>query len=143
MENKNESLAKQYGITADEIRFAQERVYKEQHIEFINKVNQFILDNIKVKFEVGDLANHLEMSKSTLDKKIRRLTGRNITQYVREFRLDFSIKLMERGIRNVNTLFVESGFNSAAYYSISFKKYKGIGAKKYMRRFSSNPNSYK
>jgi AraC-like DNA-binding protein len=103
--------------------------------DLMKNLNIFLFKNIKSDFFVENIAEYCQVGQSSLDKKIRRITGKNITQYVREFRLEYSIILMSRGVRSVKTLFEESGFKSEAYYSLSFKKYKGIGAKTYSRRY--------
>ena len=104
--------------------------------DFIESINEIILKNIKSKVNVVELASELHISKSTLDKKIRKRTGKNITQYVREFKLDYTIKLINAGERNIQFLVDEAGFNSFSYFSTSFKKYKGISPREYIKNFN-------
>jgi AraC-like DNA-binding protein len=67
----------------------------------------------------------LHVSKSTLDKKIRKRTNKSISQYIREFKLDYAKFDLFR--RKKHPVFLdETGFNSMSYFSTSFKKYVGM-----------------
>ena len=68
-----------------------------------------------------------------MDKKIRKLTNKNITQYIREFKLEYAIKLIDLGERNIQFLVDETGFNSFSYFSTSFKSYVGLTTRDYIK----------
>ena len=101
--------------------------------DFLSSVNEFILNNLKSKIGIEELSSHLYISKSTLDKKIRKLTNKNITQYIREFKLEYAIKLIDLGERNIQFLVDETGFNSFSYFSTSFKSYVGLTTRDYIK----------
>ena len=101
--------------------------------DFITSLNEYILKNLKSKIRIGELSDELFISKSTLDKKIRKLTRKNTSQYIREFKLQFAIRLIDLGERNVQHLVDETGFNSFSYFSTSFKSYMGISTRDYMK----------
>jgi DNA-binding response OmpR family regulator len=93
--------------------------------DFLLSVNDYILSKLKSKIAIDDLASYLFISKSTLDKKIRKLANKSITRYIREFKLDYAIKLIDLGERNIQFLVEETGFNSFSYFCTSFKSYLG------------------
>lgn len=101
--------------------------------DFLTSVNDIVIKNMKSKIVVFDLADQLYISKSTLDKKIRKLTNKNITQYVREFKLEYAIKLIDMGERNIQFLVDETGFNSLSYFSTSFKSFNGLTTRDYIK----------
>jgi DNA-binding response OmpR family regulator len=101
--------------------------------DFLVSVNEYILNNLKSKIGLEELSSHLFISKSTLDKKIRKLTNKSITQYIREFKLDYAIKLIDLGERNIQFLVDETGFNSFSYFSTSFKSYVGLNTRDYIK----------
>ena len=101
--------------------------------DFITSLNDFILNNLKSKIGIEELSNQLFISKSTLDKKIRKLTQKNTSQYIREFKLDYAIRLIDLGERNIQYLVDETGFNSFSYFSTSFKAYVGVSTREYMK----------
>ena len=101
--------------------------------DFMTSVNEILVKSIKINIAVGDLSNQLFVSKSTLDKKVRKFTGKNITQYMREFKLDYTIRLIKMGERNIQFLVEETGFNSFSYFSTSFKAYTGLAPRDYIK----------
>lgn len=91
--------------------------------DFLLSLNEILLQNIKSKIDMDKLCSALFISKSTLDKRIRRLTHKNASQYIREFRLDYAVKLIHLGERDIQYLVDETGFSSLSYFSTSFKLY--------------------
>lgn len=101
--------------------------------DFLQSINAILVKNMKSNIDIIGIANLLHVSKSTLDKKIRKRTNKNISQYIREFKLDYAIKLINLGERNIQFLADETGFNSFSYFSTSFKKYIGISPSDYIK----------
>ena len=116
----------------------------EHKITVRNKIKDFkaALDEVLSKHLVEDLtmdfvAGKLYISKSSLDKKIRKMKGCNFSQYIREFRLDYALRLMETGNYSIKEVADNSGFRSTSFFSTSFKKYMNISPKKYQLRLNN------
>jgi len=105
---------------------------------FITSVNEIILKHIKTNINQTELAAQLCISKSTLDKRIRKNTNKNTSKYIREFKLDFSLKMIHSGERNVQYLVEETGFNSFSYFSTSFKEYTAMSPSAYIKEYERN-----
>lgn len=105
--------------------------------DFLSSVNDYIVLNLKSKISVEELSTHLFISRSTLDKRIRKLTNKNVSQYVREFKLEYAIKLIDLGERNMQFLVDETGFNSLSYFSTSFKSYVGFTTRDYIKSLNN------
>jgi len=105
---------------------------KSRKSDFFDRINQIIITNIKSDITVEKLAKEVFVSKSTLDKKIRKDKKVNVSTYIREIRLNYAIRLIEAGEINVDTLASESGFNSTSYFSVCFKSFTGLSPKKYI-----------
>lgn len=101
--------------------------------DFLSSVNDYIVRNLKSKISIEELSIHLFISRSTLDKRIRKLTNKNVSQYVREFKLEYAIKLIDLGERNIQFLVDETGFKSLSYFSTSFKSYVGLTTRDYFK----------
>lgn len=107
---------------------------KSSKMDFFEKIDEIIFNNIKSDITVDQLSKEIFVSKSTLDKKIRKFKQVNISTYIREKRLNYAISLIEEGEVNVDVLSTEAGFNSNSYFSVCFKKYTGLSPKKYMKQ---------
>ena len=101
--------------------------------DFITSLNEILIKNIKNKIDISQLTDDLFISKSTLDKRIRKLTNKNITQYTREFKLNYAVKLIQSGERNIQYLVDETGFSSFSYFSTSFKSYLNMTPRDYIK----------
>ena len=62
---------------------------------FINRVNEIIESNFKdEKFGVSALAGKMNMSRSTLHRKIRSATGTSVSRFLRNARLNKALELL-------------------------------------------------
>lgn len=108
--------------------------------DFITSLNSILSNNLKKQIDIDDVCKKLFISRSTLDKKIRVHTNNNISKYIREFKLDYAVKLIDLGERNIQFIADETGFNSFSYFSTSFKAYKGITPTDYIKSIASDIN---
>ncbi|MDI5896891.1 response regulator transcription factor [Flavobacterium yafengii] len=108
--------------------------------DFLTSLNEILIKNLKSKIDVNELSMHLFISKSTLDKRIRKRTNKNISQYMREFRLDYAIKLIHSGERNIQYLVSETGFSSFSYFTTSFKSYLNVTPRDYIKSIQIDKN---
>ncbi|MDI6031969.1 response regulator [Flavobacterium sp. LB2P84] len=108
--------------------------------DFLTSLNEILTKNLKSKIDVNELSMHLFISKSTLDKRIRKRANKNISQYMREFRLDYAIKLIHSGERNIKYLVTETGFSSFSYFTTSFKSYLNVTPRDYIKSIQIEKN---
>jgi DNA-binding response OmpR family regulator len=101
--------------------------------DFFTSLDELLLLHIEQPISHDFLASELFVSKSTLDKKIRKFKNQNISQYIKTFRVEYAIMLMENGESNMELIAAKSGFSSASYFSTSFKSVKGDSPKKFYK----------
>lgn len=106
--------------------------------DFLTSLNEALLKDIKVRPNLDELSKKLFISKSTLDKRIRKLTNKNISQYIREFKIQYAMKLIDLGERNIQFLVDQTGFGSFSYFSTSFKSYLNISPRDYIKSVQSS-----
>ena len=111
---------------------------KLKNKNFFEKLNDIIISNIKTNITIDTIATDLFISKSALDKRIRRDKQMNTTTYVRQLRIEYAIRLIEAGENNVQQLADACGFNSLSYFSISFKGYTNTSPKSYIKKRNLN-----
>lgn len=99
--------------------------------EFLPKLNRCIKANLNnEQFGVGQLAAEMGMSRSNLYRKLQKATGKNISRYIREFRLDEAKRLLRESDRNTSEVAHEVGFGSVSYFSKCFSEYFGYSPSK-------------
>jgi len=82
------------------------------------------------------------VTKSTLFRKLKSLTGLSYSAFVRNIRLKTACTIMKekRGIR-ISELAYAVGFNDPKYFSLCFKNEFGMLPSEYIERFINNTNS--
>lgn len=95
--------------------------------EFIQKLLAYINENIgNSNLGVEDLASHLNLSRSQLYRKVKALTGKTISEFIRKIRLERAKKILESGNKNISEACYSVGFASPSYFSKCFKAYFGV-----------------
>lgn len=107
-------------------RSGEQEPLNQRSIAFLRRLYDFIISNITEQdLNLSRVSSSLNMSPSGLQKKIKRLTDKSFTQYVREQRLEYAKQLLEYGALNVNEVAEKSGFRNVSYFSDAFRRYFG------------------
>jgi len=77
-------------------------------------------------FGVSELAEATNMSRSNLLRKIKKLTGRSASQYIRQIRLGRAKELLEDTEMTVSEIAFEVGFSNASYFIKCFREEFGF-----------------
>ncbi|MCE1200074.1 MAG: response regulator, partial [Marinilabiliales bacterium] len=94
-------------------------------------IGQYLVDP---NFSTDLLASELNLSRSSLHRKLRALTNQSATEFVKFVRINKSIELIENGESNIDEICFKVGFNSHSYYSMCFKKQMGVTPSEYINR---------
>lgn len=77
------------------------------------------------EFSVEELASKMGYSRSHLHRLLDRACGKSISQYLREYRLEKAMLLLQEKRMNVSETAFNMGFGSASYFSKVFSEYFG------------------
>lgn len=94
---------------------------------FINKLintSETICDD--PQFDVGVFGRQVGLSRSQFYRKISSITGLSPNDFIKEFRLNKALNLIEMQKGNVAQIAFETGFNSPSYFSKCFQKRYGV-----------------
>ena len=104
---------------------------KEQDLEsadarFLRDVSAVIDQNLgDISFRLEQMASQLYVSPSTLQKKLKRITGKSVSQFLREYRLEVAKSHIEQKSGAISEIAFKVGFKSHAYFSKSYREYFG------------------
>ncbi|MDF2474618.1 MAG: hypothetical protein K0S24_101 [Sphingobacterium sp.] len=87
--------------------------------DFVSIVEQHMQDEV---LDAATLAERMNMSQSTLYRKLKGITGKNINQLVRKIRIHKAAELLRSGTYNVTEVSFLVGINSAIYFRQCFKE---------------------
>ncbi len=82
-----------------------------------------------------DFSKCLGYSKSQLYRKMIAITGMSPNSFIKEYRLNKALKLLNKRIENISEIAFETGFNSPAYFSKCFQDTFGILPSNYIKSY--------
>lgn len=104
---------------------------KEITSPMLQRVMQSIESRYKdSNFSIDDICGDLEMSQSTLNRKLKTLTGKTSNTLINEYRLHKAKYLLEHSDMNISEIAYEVGFNDPHYFSKKFKSHFGTSPSK-------------
>lgn len=74
------------------------------------------------KFDVDMFCRELNVSRTLLHMKLKKITGLSTTEFIKKIRLSEAKKMLLAGKLTVSEIAYRTGFNDPAYFSRSFKK---------------------
>ena len=102
--------------------------------KFLQQLKAAIEKELSNEFlSAEDLSKAMALSRSQLHRKLKALTNRSTTEFVRTYRLERGAHLLKQGFGNVSEIAIEVGFKSQTYFSSSFQKHFGCSPTEYIR----------
>lgn len=97
----------------------------------LKKLESLIAVNLKnEQFGTEVLASLVGLSRSHLYRKVQGNTGKSISRFIRDYRLEEAKKMLVEKEMIPSEVWYEVGFNSLSYFSKSFKEYFGYSPSK-------------
>lgn len=130
-ERATKDFKKQLVFEVDELN------YTSIDEEFLQKAIECIQTHLDdPTFDQTKFVEEMGVSKSTLFRKLKSLTGLTYSSFVRNIRMKTACRIMEekRNVR-ISELAYAVGFNDPKYFSACFKKELGMHPSEYMERF--------
>jgi signal transduction histidine kinase/ligand-binding sensor domain-containing protein/DNA-binding response OmpR family regulator len=100
---------------------------------FLQRAIDYILEHIQdTQLGVDSMAELFNLSKVQVYRKIKALTGKTAVEFIRTVRLKKALELMETKKFTLSEIAYQSGFNSASYFTRSFKEEYGKAPSEYL-----------
>lgn len=95
-------------------------------LQFIRRLTEIIEANLhKDHFGANELARELNMSRSTLHRKVKESAGLSVSRFIWQLRLKKALKILLETSLSVSQTAFECGFNSVTYFVKCFHDYYG------------------
>lgn len=140
MKDKNETL------WADSGEMMKMREYLESPVDLPNeefreldkvllkKATEVVEKNISVTdFSVADLASGVNMSKSTLARKLKAISGKTPSDFIKDIKIQYACRLLESQNHSVAEVAEMVGFDERRYFTSIFKKEVGVTPSAYQK----------
>jgi AraC-like DNA-binding protein len=107
--------------------------------EFISKVTRLIEGDLSSdKIDVTYLADKVFMSRSTLYRKMKALTGLSTNEFIRKVKMQNAERLLLEGKFSISEVAYMVGINSPVYFRQCFKDEFGISPSDYLKKIMSD-----
>ena len=109
------------------------KIITDRDQQFITRFKDIVLTNFEDEtFNREKAACLLGVSERQLNRKLSALNTGNFSKYLRDFRLNEALKLLNSGLQ-VSQIADKVGFANATYFSTCFKKTYGMTVKQFER----------
>jgi signal transduction histidine kinase/ligand-binding sensor domain-containing protein/DNA-binding response OmpR family regulator len=115
-----------------------ENTENELDRKFLKNIIDYIDKNASHNnITVETLASYLLMSRTSVYRKIKAITGHTATEFIRFTMLKMSLKLLEDGKYNISEIAFKVGFSSPGYFAKCFKNHYGKSPSDFIRKSNS------
>jgi AraC-like DNA-binding protein len=103
--------------------------------KFLNTIVEIIHKNIPDSdFNVEGLADAVHMSRSSLHRKLKAITGTTPTDFIRLVRLQEAVRLIQEGKHRISEICYLIGINSPSYFIKLFQGQYGMTPKEFEKQ---------
>lgn len=107
---------------------------EQQQADFIKKLESIVLEQLSnAAFSIPQLAQSCGMSQTQVYRKLKALTDKTPSQFIRSIRLKEGKKLLENSDLNISEIAYEVGFTDPNYFSRTFQQAFGISPRDYRK----------
>ncbi|MCK9208641.1 MAG: response regulator, partial [Salinivirgaceae bacterium] len=107
--------------------------------EFLEKLNALIEKNLEdEEMNISTIASQLNMSHSTLYRKIKALTNLTANEYIRKIRIHVGEQLLLTNKYTISEIMYRIGINSSSYFRQCFKDEFGMNPSEYLQKIKEN-----
>ncbi|HLP05574.1 MAG TPA: two-component regulator propeller domain-containing protein [Paludibacter sp.] len=103
--------------------------------EFLEKLTGIIEENLEIEqLNIAQISEQMNMSHSSLYRKIKMLTGLSVNEYIRKIRMRNAEKLLLSCKYTIAEIIYKVGISTPAYFRQCFKEEFGMAPKDYMKK---------
>ncbi len=107
--------------------------------EFLEKLTDIIEKNLEDEdLNISSIASQLNMSHSTLYRKIKALTSLTANEYIRKVRINMGEQLLLTNQYSISEIMYKIGINSSSYFRQCFKDEFGMNPSEYLQKLKED-----
>jgi len=110
--------------------------YKAHQDGNILKVQEFIEENYDQRITVDQLAGMVALGRRNFERRFKQATTSSVVEYVQMVKIEAAKKLLERGMKTINEVMYDIGYNDTKSFRDVFKRITGMSPVDYRNRFN-------
>lgn len=99
----------------------------------IDELTKYIRSNFGCKLSLEFLAQHMHISKEYLSRYFKKYTGKTISEYLCEIRIEKAMQMLQTTTHSINDICEYCGYSSIGNFQKTFKKITGMSPCAYRR----------
>lgn len=136
-----ERLIRNYAQSEDSVQL-KSITYTTLDEKFIENAVKIVEENMSNEaFSLDDFVDVMNVSKSTLYRKIKSLTGMSTNEFIKDIRLKHACRIMKGKRMSISEIAYIVGFGQPKYFTYCFKKKYGMLPSEYMDQHEGGGNS--
>ncbi len=108
----------------------------DKRVECIKTVLTYIKDNYPEKIYIADLAGQVNLNEQYFCRLFKKAIGRSPMEYINEYRIKQTRRLLEETDLPVTDICLNCGFNNLGNFLREFRKYTGTTPLQYRKHFN-------
>lgn len=104
--------------------------------ERINVIFNYVKDHFREQITLEEIADLANMKVPSFCRYFKKITNKTFTQFVNEYRITHSLKLLSEQPLSITEICFESGFNNFSYFNKTFKEYIKKSPSQYRKEFN-------
>ena len=97
----------------------------------VHYVSDYVENHVREKIKLEDIAKGAGYSGYYLSRKFRRETGKSLTDYIQERKIEYAKRKLIESSASIADLSEELSFSSPSYFSAAFRKFTGRSPMEY------------
>lgn len=128
------SLLRLLAILSEHRLFTPAEKNYDKHVEDVKTILTYVKENYKEKIYLKDLAGQINMNEQYFCRFFKKSIGRTPMEYVNEYRIKQSLRLLEETDLPVTEVCMECGYGNLGNFLREFRKQTGTTPLKYRKK---------
>jgi YesN/AraC family two-component response regulator len=104
------------------------------HSEALKKARQYILNNVKKRIMLQDVAEYVGISPGYLSTLFSREYKQNLVDFINQTKITLACELLKENKYRINEISCKLGFENAFYFTRVFRRRTGLTPTEYQKR---------
>ena len=105
----------------------------KQQVKIVDDVKNELINDLESKITIDELADNYGISKTTLKNCFKKVHGKPIFKWRKEYKLEYACKLIEGGSYTISEISKMVGYSSPSKFTQAFKEYIGCTPSEYKK----------
>ena len=108
-------------------------IMSDDQLQKIRKAKEIIIERFDTPPSLKELSEDTKLSLRKLKEGFKEVYGKPVFQYLLDYKMELSRKMLIEGVYNVNEISLKLGYSTASHFIAAFKKKFSITPKKYLQ----------